>query len=411
MLRPALRVLGRLGEGGARGEKKDGGDSHGRTSWAWLYTTACCARVSATAPPSGRTRPAALDCRREPPAPGPCPSSVARGDRLRRSSQSRRGTRATAALPHRRPRPSGLDGQPDPRPDAAFVDVVRKECAACHVLPAPGDVPRGLWRQRLQDMKRFSLTRIGVPPGSESALATLDLEPFVAYFEARAPETLPSPEPWPAPDPGRFERRLLSPPGAAPVPIVANTRFLDLDGDGKLEIVACDMGHGLVLFGDPARRPGELREIAKVPNPVHAAAVGPRPRRPRRTCWSPTSASSCPRTTRRAAVVWLRAPGRRHLREARPRREAAARDGRGGGRLRRRRRPRPRGRRLRPLHPRRDPAPREPDHRLEGAAVRPDDPRRADGRHPRADRRPRRRRATRTSWRSSRSSTRRSWPS
>ena len=85
----------------------------------------------------------------------------------------------------------GLDGQPDPRPDAAFADVVRKECAACHVLPAPGDVPRGLWKQRLQDMKRFSLTRIGVPPGSESALATLDLEPFTAYFEARAPETLP----------------------------------------------------------------------------------------------------------------------------------------------------------------------------------------------------------------------------
>jgi len=167
----------------------------------------------------------------------------------------------------------GLDGQPDPRPDATFGDVVRKECAVCHVLPAPGDVPRGLWKQRLQDMKRFSLTRVGVPSGSESALATLDLEPFVGYVEARVPETLPTPEPWPTPDAGRFERRLLSPPGAAPVPIIANTRLLDLDGDGRLEIVACDLGHGIVLVGDPARRPDELREIAKVPNPAHAAAV------------------------------------------------------------------------------------------------------------------------------------------
>ncbi len=33
------------------------------------------------------------------------------------------------------------------------------------------------------------------------------------------------------------------------------------------------MGHGLVLAGDPVRRPGELREIAKVPNPAHAAAA------------------------------------------------------------------------------------------------------------------------------------------
>jgi hypothetical protein len=55
-------------------------------------------------------------------------------------------------------------------------------------------------------MARFSLLRIGLPPGVESALATLDLEPFVAYLEARAPETLPLPEPWPAPEAGRFER-------------------------------------------------------------------------------------------------------------------------------------------------------------------------------------------------------------
>ena len=167
----------------------------------------------------------------------------------------------------------GLDGQPDTRPDAAFADVVRKECAACHVLPSPGDAPRRLWRQRLQDMKRFSLGRIGLPPGDESALATLDLGSFAAYFEARAPETLPQPEPWPAPEPGRFDKRLLSPPAAVPVPIIANTRFLDLDGDGRPEVVACDMGHGLVLAGDPVRRPGELREIAKVPNPAHATAV------------------------------------------------------------------------------------------------------------------------------------------
>jgi hypothetical protein len=165
----------------------------------------------------------------------------------------------------------GLDDRPDTRPDAAFVDVVRKECAVCHVLPSPGDAPRALWKQRLQDMARFSLTGVGVPAGSESGLARLELGLFVSYFEARAPETLQATAPWPAAEAGRFERFLLSPPGAAPVPIVASTQLLDLDRDGRLEIVACDMGHGLVLVGEPARRPGELREVAKVPNPVHAA--------------------------------------------------------------------------------------------------------------------------------------------
>jgi hypothetical protein len=123
-------------------------------------------------------------------------------------------------------------------------------------------------------MRRFSLTGVGLPEGRSSGLAEADLEPFVAYFEARAPETLPAPDPWPAPDPTPgFDRRPMGPPRAAPVPIVANVRLLDLDGDGRPEVVACDMGHGLVLLGDPRRRPGELGEIAKIPNPVHSAAV------------------------------------------------------------------------------------------------------------------------------------------
>jgi hypothetical protein len=33
------------------------------------------------------------------------------------------------------------------------------------------------------------------------------------------------------------------------------------------------MGHGVVLLGDPARKPGELRQIATIPNPDHAEMV------------------------------------------------------------------------------------------------------------------------------------------
>jgi hypothetical protein len=169
----------------------------------------------------------------------------------------------------------GLDGKPDARPDAAFVETVRRECTVCHVAPSPADLPRAQWRQRLQDMRRFSLSGVGVPEGRASALAQSELEPFVSYFEARAPETLATPEPWPPSQAAaqRFERRPMSPPGAAPVPIVAGVRLADLDGDGRPEVVACDMGHGLVLVGDPRRDPGELREIAKVPNPVRATPV------------------------------------------------------------------------------------------------------------------------------------------
>jgi hypothetical protein len=169
-----------------------------------------------------------------------------------------------------------LNGKPDPLPDAAFVETVKKQCSKCHVVPLPQYLPRGMWRVRIQEMAQRSLTGTGVTPGEESILWQMDTSQFVRYFEARSPETLPLPEPWPpAPPDGklRFERHPYTVKGEAPVPVVANVRFFDLEGDGKLKIIASDMGHGLVLMGDPLRRPGELWEIARVPNPCHAEMV------------------------------------------------------------------------------------------------------------------------------------------
>jgi hypothetical protein len=167
----------------------------------------------------------------------------------------------------------GLDGKPDALPDAAFVETVKKQCSKCHVVPQPQYLPRGMWRLRIQEMAQRSLMGTGVTPGEESVLWQMDTAQFVRYFEARSPVTLPLPPPWPEGIGGlKVEKQTMTAEGNS-VPVVANTRFLDLDGDGQLEVVACDMGHGSVYLGQPAKGETAMREIAKIPNPDHAEMV------------------------------------------------------------------------------------------------------------------------------------------
>src|SRR5512136_2923717 len=126
----------------------------------------------------------------------------------------------------------GLDGKPATLPDAAFGEIVKKQCSKCHVVPLPQYMPRGMWRVRIQEMAQRSLMGTGVNPGEESVLWQMDLSQFVRYFEARSPVSLPLPDPWPPGDGGlRLERQPFNPPGETKVPVVANVRFFDLDGD------------------------------------------------------------------------------------------------------------------------------------------------------------------------------------
>ena len=113
----------------------------------------------------------------------------------------------------------GLDGKPDDRPDAAFGETVKQHCSKCHVPPRPEYLPKGMWRLRIQEMTQRSLMGTGLAPGEESILWQMDTSRFVRYFESRATDTLPLPDPWPAASSERlsFERREYNPPGASPV--------------------------------------------------------------------------------------------------------------------------------------------------------------------------------------------------
>ncbi len=170
-----------------------------------------------------------------------------------------------AARPREREAPSSASKAPG---------VVLSACAQCHALPPPDSLPRKAWEPMVYMMKGLALQGVGAPLGGAAPVVDFDLTAVVEYYQAQAPESLPSPEPWPAPgeDPGRFVRRSFRAETDGS-PLVANVAFLDLDGKGRPLAVAAEMARGLVVGVEPARPDGRLDVLGRVPHPCHVEAV------------------------------------------------------------------------------------------------------------------------------------------
>jgi hypothetical protein len=193
-----------------------------------------------------------------------------------------------------------------PADDAVIDSQIEQQCTKCHVRPPPDYVPRGLWRFRVQEMAERSMTGTGIPPGEESLLWQLDLDAIIEWFEARSPEVLPLPEPWPEDDGGLvFVKHIYNPPGNAPMPVVSNVRFLDLDGNGTVEIVATDMGRGSILVGEPTSGPGTLRQVVVLSNPARSEMVD-LDRDGKQDLLVPDLGEFLPADHERGSIVWLR---------------------------------------------------------------------------------------------------------
>jgi hypothetical protein len=153
--------------------------------------------------------------------------------------------------------------------ETATAEEARARCSTCHPMPPPSIMPKAAWRDELV---RMMLIQEGVPePANASSYIPLppDWLRLLRYYEANAPERLPDPEPWPAVDRSlRLTRRPIPAmlPGVALA--IANARFIDLDGDKRLDIIASDMRSGPVLTA-LASENFALKSLASVGHPAH----------------------------------------------------------------------------------------------------------------------------------------------
>jgi hypothetical protein len=147
----------------------------------------------------------------------------------------------------------------------------------CHLFPPPEILPKSAWRDEIARMSRIrsNQPQPAGPPGTSARLVVLpqDFDRVLQYYEARAPEALPAPAPWPRPMPGAFVKRAMNPPNAPQDPAIANVRLLDIDHTGKLDLIASEMRYGQVLRGQPSTSDSALNVIAQLNNPCHVAMV------------------------------------------------------------------------------------------------------------------------------------------
>ena len=153
----------------------------------------------------------------------------------------------------------------------------RTLCSVCHLFPPPEILPKSAWRDEIARMHliRSNQPQPAGPAGTTGRMVVLppDLERALRYYEHAAPEKLPAPAPWPRADTGTFVKRAMNPSDAPPGPAVANVRLLDVDGDGKLELLAAEMRYGYVMMGKPYTLNSKLDVIAQLNNPSHVSMV------------------------------------------------------------------------------------------------------------------------------------------
>jgi hypothetical protein len=147
-------------------------------------------------------------------------------------------------------------------------EKVHTFCGNCHVYPPADTFPRFAWKEEVErGYFFFSKSNLKLVPPR--------IEEVIDYYESRAPEKLPPAEIHYAatPLPVKFAPHAFPDPPEASPPAVSHVSLVHLFDDQRLDILACEMRHGLIMSLSPYEKEPAWKILGKVKNPAHAEVV------------------------------------------------------------------------------------------------------------------------------------------
>lgn len=152
---------------------------------------------------------------------------------------------------------------------------IAQACSQCHKLPPPEIIARREWREKINTM--FHLANLELLGKYGRPIWELDPPAVAEFYMSRAPEEIIE-EPWgPAPVSDRVKFKQTSIDGGSTIierPGAANVQLFDIfdDLEGP-ELIVCDMLSGWVSWIDPDNPSTGLQPIAQLKNPCHSEMV------------------------------------------------------------------------------------------------------------------------------------------
>ena len=152
---------------------------------------------------------------------------------------------------------------------ASATDTLPTEklCTHCHRLPEPAILPQSAWPATIWQMAGLGGFATNLP-------GDVDVEAVVDWYVANAPLRLAEPTAVAAAAIPHFQPEAgLSLPAPAAVPFVSNLLVADLLPAEGPELILCDMRNGGVWAGSADSDEWQPQKIASLPSPARAEAV------------------------------------------------------------------------------------------------------------------------------------------